>query len=90
MELKKKLKDIYFGKPGEKIYKEYDCWVGIVLGDTIDIPLTRLLAKFKIIHPNYITLLSSFFALSAAYFFIKGSFKQYDFKRAGAKLYLVV
>jgi phosphatidylglycerophosphate synthase len=69
---KSSLKEIYTNGPDESFIKEKDSWTTIIFCDPFSIPLARLFAKFKKIHPNYISILAMICGFIAAYFFFRG------------------
>jgi len=68
--IKSHIKNVYTNREGENFIPEREDWTAIVFGRIIAIPIVRGLVKLPIkINPNFLTFLTTPFALIATYFF---------------------
>lgn len=70
--LKSLFKKVYTEQPHEHFIKKEDSWTSIIFSDPFSIPIARLAARWKRIHPNHFTIMTLPFALISAYFFFEG------------------
>jgi phosphatidylglycerophosphate synthase len=66
------LRRIYTENPGENFIKKRDSWTSIIFSDPFSIPIARLAAKSKKLHPNHFSILGLVPAFIAVYCFLRG------------------